>query len=110
MEQVVGNDGKETLLRGGHFIRLLHSIDYDPSLFERAVNLLCRFASVLDEGKFDGEAVKATAPLFYIAFSGTHAPLATRLTVLDRLMKSEKPVDQHLGIEAVEALMKSNDF
>jgi hypothetical protein len=110
LENVFGDADRETLLRGGHFIRLLHSLAYDPPLFERSVKLLCRFASVLEGGNFDGEAVKATAPLFYIAFSGTHAPLATRLTVLDRLLKSDKPVEQHLGINALEASMKSNDF
>jgi hypothetical protein len=110
LENAFGNADKETFLRGGHFIRLLHSLAYDPPLFERAVNLLCKFAGVLDEGNFDGEAAKATAPLFYIAFSGTHAPLATRLMVLDRLLKSDKLVEQHLGIKALEASMKSNDF
>jgi hypothetical protein len=59
LESVFANADKETLLRGGHFIRLLHSLAYDPELFERAVKLLCRFAGVLDEGNFDGEAAKA---------------------------------------------------
>jgi hypothetical protein len=110
LENVFVNADKETLLRGGHFIRLLHSLAYDAALFERAVKLLSRFASVLDEGSFDGEAARAIAPLFYIVFSGTRAPLPMRLTVLDSLLKSDKPVEQHLGIKALEAMMKSDHF
>jgi hypothetical protein len=110
LENVFANADKETLLRGGHFIRLLHSLAYDAALFERAVKLLSRFASVLDEGRSDGEAARAIAPLFYIVFSGTRAPLPMRLTVLDGLLKSDKPVEQHLGIKALEAMMKSDHF
>jgi hypothetical protein len=110
LENVFGNAAKQTLLRGGHFIRLLHLLAYDAALFERAITLLCKFASVLDEGNFDGEAVKAIVPLFYIAYSGTHAPLAMRLTLLERLLKLDKAVEQHLGIKALEAMMKSDHF
>jgi hypothetical protein len=110
LENVFANADKETLLRGGHFIRLLHSLAYDAALFERAVKLLSRFASVLDEGSFDGEAARAIAPLFYIVFSGTRAPLPMRLTVLDSLLKSDEPVEQHLGIKALEAMMKPDHF
>lgn len=110
LENVFGDADKETLLRGGHFIRLLHSLAYDAALFERAVTLLCKFASVLGEESVEGEAVKATTSLFYIAFSGTHAPLAMRLKVLERLLKSNKAFEQHLGIKALEAMMKSDHF
>ncbi|KQT23518.1 MULTISPECIES: hypothetical protein [unclassified Bradyrhizobium] len=110
LENVFGNADRLTLLRGGHLIRLLHSLAYDTPLFERAVRLLIAFASVLEEGSFDGEAARATTPLFYPAFSGTHAPLAVRLPVVKRLLKSEKPVEQYLGIQALEALMTTHNF
>lgn len=110
LERVFGNTDRLTLLRGGHFIRLLHSLAYDPPLFERAVRLLATFATVLDEGSFDGEAIRAATPLFYPAFSGTVTPLPMRLAVAERLLKSDKSVEQHLGIQALDALMKSNNF
>jgi hypothetical protein len=110
LESVFANADEATLLRGGPFIHLLHSLAYDPALFERAVKLLCRFAGALDEGSFDGEAAKAVAPLFYIAFSGTHAPLTMRLGVLDGFLRSDGPVEQHLGIKALEAVMKPDQF
>src|SRR6185312_7518145 len=91
-------------------IRLLHSLAFDPPLFGRALRLLIAFAGVLEEGSFDGEAARAATPLFYPAFSGTHAPLAVRLPVVDRLLKSEKPVEQYLGIQALEALMTTHNF
>ncbi|MCK1354230.1 hypothetical protein IVB56_25015 [Bradyrhizobium sp. CW7] len=110
LENVFGNTDRLTLLRGGHFIRLLHSLAYDPPLFERAVRLLIAFAGVLEEGSFDGEAARAVMPLFYPAFSGTHAPLSMRLPVVDRLLKSDKPVEQYLGTQALEALMTTHSF
>ncbi len=110
LENVFGKADKQTLLRGGHFIRLLHLLAYDAVLFERAVTLLCKFTGVPDEENLDGEAAKAIVPLFYIAYSGTHAPLTKRLTVLERLLKSNKAVEQHLGIKALEAMMKSGHF
>ncbi|MBZ9993147.1 hypothetical protein [Mesorhizobium sp. BH1-1-4] len=93
----------DTLLGATHFIRVLNALAYDAALFERAVALLYRFASI-DEEK-DGEAAKATAPLFYVAYSGTHAPLAMRLKVVDGLLKSGKPAEQHIGIKALKAMM-----
>ncbi|CAN7263051.1 hypothetical protein [Mesorhizobium caraganae] len=100
---------KDTLLRGQHFVRLLHALAYDAALFERAVRLLCRFASIDDEGN-DCSVTNAISSLFYIAFSATHAPLTMRLTVLDGLLKSKGLVEQHLGIKALEAMLTSEHF
>ena len=108
LEAVFANADKETLLRGGHYIRLLHALAYDPALFERAVTLLCKFAEMLDEASFEGEAVKAVASLFQIIGSGTHAPLAMRLKVLDRLLKSSKSTERQLGMRALEAALKTD--
>jgi hypothetical protein len=107
LEAVFANADKETLLRGGHYIRLLHALAYDPALFERAVKLLCKFAEVLDEGNFEGEAVKAVTSLFYIVGSGTHAPLSMRLKILDRFLKSGKSTERQVGIRGLEAALKT---
>ncbi|TPL08677.1 hypothetical protein [Mesorhizobium sp. B2-4-11] len=109
LENVFANADNDTLLRGAHFIRLLHALAYDAALFERAVALLCRFASLRDN-TVSGDAEKAVAPLFYIAFSATHAPLSMRLKVTNGLLKSDRPHEQNLGIKALDAMMKSGQF
>lgn len=107
LEAVFANANKETLLRGGDYIRLLHALAYDPSLFERVVTLLSKFAEVLDEGSIEGEAVKAATSLFYIIGSGTHAPLAMRLNVLEKLLTSGNSCERQLGIKGLEAAIKT---
>jgi hypothetical protein len=110
LEAVFANADKETLLSGGNHIRLVHALAYEPALFERAVKLLGKFAEVLEEGNVKGEAVRALAPLFYIVGSGTHAPLSMRLKVLDRLLRSNKPLERQLGLEGLGAAMKTDHF
>jgi hypothetical protein len=110
LEAVFGNASKETLLVGGNYIRLAHALAYDPALFERAAKLLQKFAEVLDEGNFEGEAMRAFTSLFYVVLSGTHAPLSTRLKVLDGLLKSAKNVERQLGLKGLEAAMKTQHF
>lgn len=109
LEKVLAGADNDTLVRGAHFIRLLHALAFDAALFERAVALLCRFASVTDK-TVANDTLKAIEPLFYIAFSATHAPLAMRLKVADKLVKSDKPYEQQLGVKALEAMMKSGQF
>ena len=65
---------------------------------------------MLDDPGVDGEAVKAITGLFYIVLSGTRAPLAIRLRVLKDLLKSNTPVDQRLGLKALEAMMETDHF
>jgi hypothetical protein len=110
LEAVFANADKDTLLRGGHFLRLLYLLAYDAALFERAIKLIRKFAEVLDKDNFEGEASKAVSSLFHIVASGTQAPLAMRLKVLDAFLKSAKPVEQHLGVKALEAAMKTQDL
>jgi hypothetical protein len=110
LENVFVNADENTLLRGGHFIRLLRSLAYDSELFERAVKLLRKFAELLDDRSFEGEATKAIASLFYIVFSGTRAPLVMRLKVLDGFLKSNTPLELLLGVKALESMMETDNF
>lgn len=109
LEAAFANADKDTLLQGQPFVRLLHALAYDAALFERVIRLLCQFTSIDDEGS-DGSVTKAVDSLFYIAFSGTHAPLPMRLNVMESLLESEKPVEQHLGVKALEAMLTSEHF
>jgi hypothetical protein len=110
LEVVFANADKKTLLSGENYVRLVHALAYEPGLFERSVKLLCKFAEVLDEGNFEGEAVRAFTSLFYIVGSGTHAPLSMRLKVLDNLLRSDKSVERQLGFKGLDAAMKTDHF
>ncbi|MBB4360626.1 hypothetical protein GGD65_001624 [Bradyrhizobium sp. CIR18] len=110
LEKVFARAGEDTLLRGGRFIRLIRSLAYDANLFERAIKLLRKFGEVRQARRIDGEAQRAFASLFYIVFSGTRAPLAMRLNVLDGFLTSDDALDQHLGLQALEAMLETDNF
>lgn len=104
-----GKADNDTLLAGAHFIRLVHALAYDAELFETSVTLLCKFAT-MHGGAVDADVEKAVSSLFYVAFSGTHAPLSMRLDVVKTLLSSVKPHEQHLGIKALEAMITTEHF
>jgi len=109
LENSFANADGDTLLAGAPLIRLLHALAYDAELFKRSVALLCKFAGMRGEVA-DSDAEKATTPLFYVAFSATHAPLSMRLEIATELLKSDKPVECHLGAKALEAMMTTEHF
>ncbi|PAQ05481.1 hypothetical protein [Mesorhizobium temperatum] len=109
LENSFANADGDTLLAGAPLIRLLHALAYDAELFKRSVALLCKFAGMHGE-VVESDAEKAIAPLFYVAFSATHAPLSMRLDAATELLKSDKPVECHLGVKALEAMMTTEQF
>ena len=110
IENALASADKETLARNRHFIRLLRSLAYEPALFERAVAALTKFIIVDEDNKVDDDASKMIASLFYIALSGTHAPLSLRLKVVNAFLSSQELAQQNLGVEVLGAMMKSDNF
>jgi hypothetical protein len=92
------------------FVLLLHSLAYDPKLFERAVAIIAFVAGAQDEQKPQDEAADAFASLFFLYFSGTHAPLEQRLQFVERLLQSHRPKDQGLAFRALRGALKTNHF
>ena len=56
------------------FVRLLRDLAYDPSLFDRSVELLCRYALSESKDENNNSTRDVLKSLFYIYLSGTHAP------------------------------------
>jgi hypothetical protein len=109
--EIVLADGDEGALRKcSHFVRLLRSLAYDHPLFERAVVLLVKFARLPGEDSKESEASKALESLFYIVFSGTHAPLELRVRVAAELLGSADSAVGMLGAQALQAMMKTTNF
>ena len=110
LENVLADADETTLRRCVHFVRLLRSLAYDAEHFARAVRLLVRFARLPEEGHSNDNAAEAFTSLFYVVLSGTHAPIGARLAVVDGLLRSPDNAEQRLGINALQAMLKTDHF
>jgi len=92
------------------FVWLLRHLAYDPALFDRSVNLMCRFAlSEIPKGM--NESVRnLLKSLFYIYLSGTHAPIEARAKIIGELVDSDDQNKQELGLVFLDAALKAWDF
>jgi hypothetical protein len=109
LESVLGAADEATLRECTHFVPLLRSLAYDAAHFEASVSLLVKCARLPREDRSDG-AAKIIESLFYPVFSGTHAPLALRLRVVDDLLRSADPAVQDLGVKALQAMLQTSNF
>jgi hypothetical protein len=110
MEAALSGADEATLRKYGHFNRLLRSLAYDAAQFERSLSLLVRFALLPNDGPRESEAAEIVVSLFYIALSGTHAPVEMRLKALEGLLRSPGAAAQRLGVKALEAMLKTDHF
>ncbi|MGE0022885.1 MAG: hypothetical protein AB7S70_04550, partial [Hyphomicrobium sp.] len=113
IERSLVNAEEEALHDSVYISGLLRSLAYDPSDFERSVDLLVALARATGEGdgtKGDDHPTKVAASLFQIALSGTHAPLEMRLRLLKRLLQSEDTNERSMGVEMLRAILKSDHF
>jgi hypothetical protein len=100
-----------TLKKSTHLARLLRSLAYDPAQFERAVALLIKLTQVSDTDEArDGEPLSILTSLFHIVLSGTHAPVAMRLKVLQGLLWSNDVGLRAMGVNALRAMLKTDHF
>jgi hypothetical protein len=91
--------------------KILRSLAYEPSLFDRCVIALRKLVTVKGgQGQQRESAERVFASLFYIVVSGTIAPLAQRLQHIKRLLNSNDDVDQHLGLGALKAALTVDHF
>ncbi|MBI1779050.1 MAG: hypothetical protein HYR63_27260 [Proteobacteria bacterium] len=110
LEKVFVESDEATLRKCTHFLRLLRSLAFDPVHFERAVSLLVAFARLPSSDLSNSDAANIIESLFYIVLSGTHAPLKLRLSLVERLLRSSDPVEQGLGVKALQAMLKTSHF
>ena len=110
LENVLPGADEATVRRCTHFARLLRSLAYEPSFFDRALALLVEFAAPSNGDEMENEAVGVVELLFYITLSGTHAPIEMRVKAAEGLLASEDTSTRALGVKALEALMKTSHF
>jgi len=92
------------------FVRLLWHLAYDPALFGRSVELLCRYALSEDKSENNNSARDVLKSLFYIYLSGTHAPIESRAKVIEELLDSENQDKQELGLLLLDAALEAWHF
>jgi hypothetical protein len=110
LENALANADDATVGRCDHFVRLLRSLAYDTENFARAVALLVKFARLSSEDQSNDEATKIIRSLFHVVLSGTHAPIDARLKVVEGLLRSNDDAEQKLGVDAIQALLKTGHF
>jgi hypothetical protein len=86
-----------------HFARLLRSLAFEASLFDRACRVLVTLA-LNDSGASDSASASAILrSLFYAHLSGTHASPTQRLSVVQSLVTSTNAQEIELGLVLLRA-------
>ena len=91
-------------------VPLLRSLAYDPSLFDRSVEVLAQTATQTEEERAAKEISDVFVSLFPIYLSGTHATIEQRLAVIERLLHSDESPARALGLRAMDAVLKTTHF
>ncbi|OQW97495.1 MAG: hypothetical protein BWK74_06225 [Desulfobacteraceae bacterium A6] len=110
----IGDEGRRFTSRENNhyyeFVRLLWHLAYDPELFDRSVELMCRYAlsERTDENKNSTRDILKS--LFYIYLSGTHATVEARAKIIEELVDSEDQDKQELGLILLGAALETWHF
>ena len=109
-----GNDGSQFTSRNNphftEFVRLLRHLAYDPELFDRSIELLCRYALSEDKNENNNSIRDVLKSLFYLKLSGTHATIEARVKVIEQLIDSENQDRQELGLLLLDAALEAWHF
>lgn len=86
-------------------IKLLQSLAYEPSTFDRCVRLLIRIADYDDENN-NFNAVRNKITIFFQAYlSGTHASLEQRIEIMNGCLSSEVAGRRQLGFNMLRTAL-----
>jgi hypothetical protein len=101
---------EEVVRRFKRFVSLVHSLAFDALLFDRCIALLVKIAALDEPEANKSDARRAFASLFLIFFSGTHASIEQRLTVIKFLLHSDDVKLQSLGVEGLRGALEAWHF
>ena len=89
------------------FVKLLRHLAYDPVLFKRSAELLCRYALSEKPEENRNSIRDVLRSLFYVQFSGTHAPIKMRAGFIEELVDSRDQDKQDLGLSLLDAALET---
>ncbi len=109
-----GNNGKLFTSRENihfyKFAQILRQLAYDPKLFDRSVELLCRYVYTEKPNENYQSVRENLKSLFYIVGSGTHASIEVRAKVIKDLLNSREKNAQTLGLSLLDATLATSHF
>ncbi|HPG40257.1 MAG TPA: hypothetical protein PLP19_14585 [bacterium] len=89
------------------FVQILWHLAYDPELFNRSVKLLCRFALSEKKKGTNNLSYNSLKSLFYLKWSGTHAPIELRSAFIVQLVDAINIDQQELGLFLLDATLET---
>lgn len=115
IERAARNDitGRFLSRENDHFIvfsRLLRTLAYDPDLFTRSVNLLCKFALSEKPTENNNSIIQLLRSLYKLYLSGTHAEAEQRLDIISKLIESKIDNELHLAMYLLDASLEVDNF
>jgi hypothetical protein len=113
IQRAADTAGDEAVFIAGHkgdkICALLVKLAYDPLLFDQAVWLLARARIVQPKDDKQHSGQEYLSRLFQIVGSGTHAPQAQRMAMIDRLLNTTEAKFHPLGIAALGGMLRAPD-
>jgi hypothetical protein len=102
-------DANTPITTGDYVSRALRSLAWDAALFNRCAALI-QVLAIYGEGSIGSEANKMHSSLFQLYLSVTHASAEQRADVVKRLVNSTNSAERRLGLDALNAMLKSWHF
>lgn len=93
-----------------HFAQIARSLAYEPVLFDKAVDVLLRFALAEPEGYNRDSTRQMLKSLFYCHLSGTEAQSAQRSMIIRELIQSNDEIQQNIGFLLLGAALEAWHF
>jgi hypothetical protein len=113
-QAAIGDEGSQFTSRDHihftEFVQVLRHLAYDPELFDRSVNLMCRYALSEKPGEKNNSTRNALESLFFIYLSGTHASVEARAKIIKELVDSQDQDKQELGLFLLDAALEAWHF
>ena len=92
------------------FALVLRHLAYEPELFDRSVNLICRFALAEGPEENRNSSRDILKSLFFIHLSGTNASTEARAKIIEELLDSSDAAKQELGLILLGATLETWHF
>jgi hypothetical protein len=94
----------------GRYLRLIRSLAYDPALFERCIELIVTIIETENIEDDSKEERRIFVSLFLIYYSGTHATIEQRLSVIRSLAISDDSKRRALGVAGLGVVLEAVHF
>lgn len=106
-----GDSGQRHEFDVDKIAQLVQSIAYDPDLFDRCVKVLLDLQPLQSIDRNTGEkTLDQLKPLFQLYYSGTMALGVKRARFVERLLTSDQPGEQRIGLILLEETLKVRGF